>query len=79
MNQNMVKLNPSNTEIMIIGNLPQRKKVAHIFPVEFLNENFAEIDSILNLAVAFGPAFSFEKHVSNICRSQSYTHSNSSE
>ena len=42
MNQNMVKLNPSNTEIMIIGTLPQRKKVAHIYPVEFMNENFAK-------------------------------------
>ena len=34
MNQNMLKLNPSKTELfMIIGNLTQRKKVAHIFPV----------------------------------------------
>ena len=55
---------------MIIGNLAQRKKVAHIFPV--LNQNFAEIDSIRNLGVAFAPAFSFKKHVSNICRSAFY-------
>ena len=66
MNQNMLKLNPSKTEFMIIGNLTQRKKVAHIFPVELLNQNFAEIDSIRNLGVAFDPAFSFKKHVSNI-------------
>ena len=46
MNQNMLKLNPSKTEFLIIGNLTQRKKVAHIFPVELLNQNFAEIDSI---------------------------------
>ena len=72
MNQNMLKLNPSKTEFMIIGNLPQRKKVAHIFPVELLNQNFAEIDSIRNLGVAFDPAFSFKKHVSNICRSAFY-------
>ena len=32
---------------MINGNLIQRKKVAHIFSVEILNQNFAEIDSIL--------------------------------
>ena len=57
MNQNMLKLNPSKTEFMIIGNLTQRKKVAHIFPVELLNQNFAEIDSIRNLGVAFDPAF----------------------
>ena len=49
MNQNMLKLNPSKTEFMIIGNLSQRKKVAHIFPVELLNQNFAEIVSIRNL------------------------------
>ena len=67
-NQNMLKLNPSRTEVMIIGNSTQRKKVAHIFPVELLNQNFAEIDSIRNLGVAFDPAFSFKKHVSNICR-----------
>ena len=66
MNQNMLKLNPNKTEFMIIGNLTQRKKVAHIFPVELLNQNFAEIDSIRNLGVAFDPAFSFKKHVSNI-------------
>ena len=57
---------------MIIGNLTQRKKVAHIFPVELLNQNFAEIDSIRNLGVAFDPAFLFKKHVSNICRSAFY-------
>ena len=72
MNQNMLKLNPSNTEFMIIGNLTQRKKVAHIFPVKLLNQNFAEIDSIRNLGVAFDPAFSFKKHVTNICRSAFY-------
>ena len=41
MNQNMLKL-----VFMIIGNLTQRKKVAHIFPVELLNQNVAEIDAI---------------------------------
>ena len=61
MNQNMLKLNPS--KFMIIRNLTQRKSVAHIFPVELLNQNFAEIDSIRNLGVAFDPAFSFKKHV----------------
>ena len=29
-NQSMLKLNPSKTEFMIIGNLTQRKKIAHI-------------------------------------------------
>ena len=57
MNINMLKLNPSKTEFMIIGNSTQRKTVAHIFPVELLNQNFAEIDSIRNLGVAFDPAF----------------------
>ena len=69
MNQNMLKGNPSKTELMIIGNLTPRKKVALIFPVELLNQNFAERDSIRNLGVAFSPAFSFKKHVSIICRS----------
>ena len=72
MNQNMLKLNPSKTEFMIIGNLTQRKKIAHIFPVELLNQTFAETDFIRNLGVAFDPAFSFKKHVSNICRSAFY-------
>ena len=44
---------------MIIGNLTQRKKVAHIFPVEILNQNFAEIDFIRNLGVPLDPPFSF--------------------
>ena len=72
MNQNMLKLNPSKTEFMIIGFLTQRKKVGHISPVELLNQNFAEIDSIRNLGVAFNQAFLFKKHVSNICRSAFY-------
>ena len=29
-------------ESMIIGNLTQRKKAAHIFPFELLNQNFAD-------------------------------------
>ena len=69
MNQNILKLNSSKTEFMIIGNSTQRKKVAHIFPVELLNQNFAEINSIQNLGVAFDP---FKKYVSNICRSAFY-------
>ena len=68
----MLKPNPRKTEFMIIGHLTQRKKVAHIFPFELLNQNFAEIDSIRNLGVAFDPAFSFKKHLSNICRSVFY-------
>ena len=40
--------------------------------VELLNQNFDEIDSIRNLGVAFDQAFSFKKHVSNICRSAFY-------
>ena len=39
MNQNMLKLNPSKTEFMIINNLTQRKKFAHIFVV--LNPAFS--------------------------------------
>ena len=69
MDQNMLKFNPSKTVFMIIGNLTQRTTVAHVFSFELLNQNFAEIDSIRNLCVAFDPAFSFKKHVSNICRS----------
>ena len=72
MNQNMLKLNPSKTEFRIIGNSTQRKRVAHSFPVELLNQFFSEIDSIRDLGVAFDPAFSFKKHVSNICRSAFY-------
>ena len=61
MNQNKLKLNPSKTEFMI-----KSKKAAHVFPVELLNRNFAEIDSIQNRGVDFVPAFAFKKHVSNI-------------
>ena len=68
MSQNMLKLDSSKTNVMIIGNLTQGEKVAHIFPVELLNQQFAEIASIRNLGVACHSAFSFNKHVSNICR-----------
>ena len=67
MDQNMPKLNLSKTEFMIIGNLTERKKVTHIFPVELLKQNFAEIDTMRNLGVDFDPAFSLKKHIANIC------------
>ena len=59
-------------EFMIIGNLTKHKKAAYIFLAELLNQNFAEIDSVRNLHVAFDPAFSLKKHVSNICKSAFY-------
>ena len=65
MNQNMLKLNPSKTEFMIIGNLTQRKKVAHIFPAELLNQFFSEIDSIQNLGVALIQLF-YSRNMSRI-------------
>ena len=66
MNQNMLELNSSKTEFMIIGNLTQRKEVAHIFPAGLLSQNLPKIDSIRDLGVAFVPDFSFKKHISNM-------------
>ena len=66
MNQNMLKLNPSKTEFMTIGNSTQRKKIAHIFPVELLIQNFDEIDYIRNLGVAFDPACFIHKKMYRI-------------
>ena len=36
--QNMLKLNLSKTAFVIIGNVTQHKKIAHIFPVELLRQ-----------------------------------------
>ena len=65
MNQNMLKLNPSKT-----GRVHDHwkfnsteKSCSYFLPVELLKQNFAEIDSMRNLGVAFDPAFSFKKHV----------------
>ena len=63
MNQNMLKPNPSKTEIMIFGNLTEHKNISHITPVELLNQTVDEIESIRNLGVAFDPAFSSKKNV----------------
>ena len=72
MNQNMLKLNPDKTELMVIGNIVQRKKVANIFPVDLLSQKFANIACMRNLGVAFDPGLSFKKHISNICKSAFY-------
>ena len=49
---------------MIIGNVTQQKKFAYLFPVELLNHNLSEIDSIRNVGEAFHPGFFlFQKHI----------------
>ena len=63
MDQNMLQVNPSGTEVMII-----HTKVAHIL----LHQNLSEIDFIRNIGVAFDPSFSSQQHVSNICKSSFY-------
>ena len=67
MDQNMLQVNPSGTEVMII-----HTKVAHIFPVELLHQNLSKLDFIRNIGVAFDPSFSSQQHVSNICKSSFY-------
>ena len=43
MDQNKLKLNHSKTEFVIIRNLCQRNKFAHIFPPERLNQKIDKI------------------------------------
>ena len=54
MDQNMLKLKPSKFKFMIVGHLIQRKQVAHIFPVELLNQDdFAMYTTPLSLIISF--------------------------
>src|SRR6218665_37360 len=73
MSSNLLRLNPSKTEFVILGLSAQIKKI-HSDPSIHLSDNsssttFTSDASVRNLGVTFDPHLSFSNHISNLSRS----------
>src|SRR6218665_264299 len=69
MSSNLLRLNPSKTEFIIIGLPAQIKKIPD--PSIHLSDNSSSTSftSVRNLGVTFDPHLSFSNHISNLSRS----------
>src|SRR6218665_1859983 len=72
MSSNLLRLNPSKTEFIIIGLSAQIKKIPD--PSIHLSDNsssttFTSDAPVCNLGVTFDPHLSFSNHISNLSRS----------
>src|SRR6218665_1063948 len=72
MSSNLLRLNPSKTEFIIIGLPAQIKKIP--YPSIHLSNNssstsFTSDAPVRNLGVTFDPHLSFSNHISNLSRS----------
>ena len=72
MSTNELKLNPDNTEFLLIGNEHQRSKYLSMFPIELLGVETYPAKSARNLGVIFDKNFKFRSHISAICSSCIY-------
>src|SRR6218665_2213334 len=70
MPSNLLRLNPSKTEFIIIGQPPaQIKKISdpsiHLYDYSF-STSFTSDDPVRNLGVTFDPHLSFSNHISRL-------------
>ena len=72
MHDNILKLNPDKTEFILIGTDHMHSKFASLFPYEILGNEMLPADHVRNLGVTFDSDLSFNKHVSNVCKSCYY-------
>ena len=63
-----LKLNPSKTELLIIGTKVQREKSLNNFPCLILGQDTNLSTSAKNLGVVFDSSLNFRKHISQTCR-----------
>ena len=72
MSTNKLKLNPDNTEFLLIGNERLRSKYLSMFPIELLGVKTKSAKSDRNLGVIFDNNFTFHSHISAVCSSCIY-------
>ena len=72
MSTNKLKLNPDETEFLLIGNEQQRSKYLSMFPIELLGVKTNPAKSARNLTVIFDKNFTFRSHISVVCNSCFY-------
>ena len=64
MSNNLLKLNPSKTEFMLLGTKTQRARFFDLFPINAMGKDIAPTDSVRFL---FDPDLSLSKEVSSVC------------
>ena len=67
-----LKLNPSQTEFLLIGTKLQREKFLNNFPCLLLGQDTNPSTSAKNLGVLFDSSLNFRKHISQTCRACFY-------
>ena len=67
-----LKLNPSNTEYLLIRTKLRREKVLHNFPCLILGQDTNPSASAKNLGVVLDSSLNFRKHISQTCRACFY-------
>ena len=67
---NKLKLNPDKTEFILIGSPKNRKKqLFPHFPINILENQVSQAQSVKNLGVVFDSNFNFSNHVSQVIKS----------
>jgi hypothetical protein len=73
MTSNMLLLNPSKTDFLLLGTPQQLKKFHTLTSIDLNNTLINRSKSVRNLGVIFDSSLSFTDHINNICKS-SYFH-----
>ena len=63
------KLNPSKTELLLIGTKQQRKQFLSLFPTSILDHDTSPASSTRNIRVTFDGELKFDHHIGQICKS----------
>ena len=72
MAQSKLKLNPSKTELLLIGSKSQREEFINLFPFAVLDKRMNPADSSRNLGVFFDSGLNFRQHISQVSSSCFY-------
>ena len=72
MRTNKMKLNPDETEVLLIGNERQRSKYLSTFPIELLGIKTKPAKTARNVGVIFNKHFTFHSYISVVCSSCFY-------
>ena len=63
-----LKLNPSKTELLLIGTKRQRKQFLSLFPTSILDHDTSPASSARNIGVTFDSELKFDHHIRQICK-----------
>ena len=72
MENNKLKLNPDETEFIMIGDDQIRSSLKSSFPVSLLGNSMEPAESVKNLGVVLDAENSMQRHLANLCRASYY-------